>query len=931
MSPNALHANSEQRPHAGVAVLCGTAVSAVETQARRLCHSVQVAAIIVLATAATAIAQPPADPIEREPNDRLPRKMEIRILELIRAGQPEKVERVLADQHTMFRFYVARAHAGAGLVAQDPAKRERHFAKAIAEYREVIALQQDARWFRGQRRRFNIAQYRVELADLILKHWIAPDLDRYEITSGLHFDAERITERLRQANAEYVAAGRLLGDLMSGVREDEERYLLLGIADDITTLHRQRKLNAAWAKLYLAMIGGPDAPNRNKLLGSALGAFDKAARSATKPEQKYNALLGAGIALQYKRRFREAEAAFDKVIASTAPPALAVRARHEKARLLIETARFAEARRELDALAAASARQSEKQGAGILFYQHLVPVIRAYAYLREAEETDSQIAATDLKEKAFSILATIADRGGVWPEIARVYITAFGGDDRSLEELTDSELRVMAGRLMEQQDYEKAIDVFGVLRKRPDKAGSRAQAGFNLAVCRFQLNDLRTAAEAFTGVAREVDTREPGEKAAEYAYRCWRQTANASKDSEDYLRLAESAQWLSARFPAHALAEEAVWIAALARQEGGDYRTALTAYAKVAPTSANYWPARRNIARCKQGIYETLPETSSATRRRQAAMGAAVAWKKLATDLAEASARAADKHGQDAAIPGFAGRDEVDGQITAARLTAATLLAGDNLRAFRESLQVLAEMEATSQVLRLRIRCLRGLGDFEAAHAALADYMTEAPDADRGAVLVTLAASMEAEIAELQRTGRQRAAVDMAAEAVETIQTLLSWIESQESHRRHAPVVRHSLVKALTQAGRTQEAMRHLERLMADQPEDGSYIRTAAQLQESLSGSLPPTEREKTANTAETLWARLLEDRTLRDQAPGVYWEARYHWLRHQLRHGRAADVAKGVAAEQAWYPELGGPPWQARLLRLAEEAREQAQTENER
>ena len=58
--------------------------------------------------------------------------------------------------------------------------------------------------------------------------------------------------------------------------------------------------------------------------------------------------------------------------------------------------------------------------------------------------------------------------------------------------------------------------------------------------------------------------------------------------------------------------------------------------------------------------------------------------------------------------------------------------------------------------------------------------------------------------------GRQQAAASMAAESVETIQTLLAWIESQEVYQKHAPVVRHSLVKALTQAGRAKEAPENL-------------------------------------------------------------------------------------------------------------------------
>jgi hypothetical protein len=66
-----------------------------------------------------------------------------------------------------------------------------------------------------------------------------------------------------------------------------------------------------------------------------------------------------------------------------------------------------------------------------------------------------------------------------------------------------------------------------------------------------------------------------------------------------------------------------------------------------------------------------------------------------------------------------------------------------------------------------------------------------------------------------------------------------------------------------------------------------------------------------------------LKDASLRDRSPGEYWEARYRWLKHQLRHeGRAAEVLRGIESEKAWHPDLGGPPWQARLLALADQAR---------
>jgi len=85
-------------------------------------------------------------------------------------------------------------------------------------------------------------------------------------------------------------------------------------------------------------------------------------------------------------------------------------------------------------------------------------------------------------------------------------------------------------------------------------------------------------------------------------------------------------------------------------------------------------------------------------------------------------------------------------------------------------------------------------------------------------------------------------------------------------------------------------------------------------------------DAERLRDEAEGLWQRLLEDQSLRTAAPAVYWEARYHWLSHQLRHNKAAEVLKGIRSEKAWYPDLGGPPWQGRLLELEAKAARMAE-----
>ena len=867
---------------------------------------------------ATAVAQSPLDG-DDEPDDRLSSRDRRLTYELTERGMPELVEELLAGHPAMHRVYIARAYARAAIDTPDPALRKRFFKTAAKEYRKVISLEEKANWLRGLRRFFDIAQWRVELADLILRHWIAPDLDRFEITSGLDFDRRRLTRRLEEAHELYSDAARALDELLVSLRTEEERFLLLGIGDKIITLYEHRRLNGAWAGVYLGMIGDVEGIDRTRLLETALGAFDAVARTTKDPTRKYNALLGAGIALREMGRYAEANAAFDRVHDSTAPIGLTARAKYEKARCLILAGRFDAARRELADLDAISTHRLTDENTGATFYIRLAPLIHAYTYVREAE--DDRFGPSHkamLQQKAAIALNTISQQGGIWPEIVRVYLDALAGAERSLGELTAPELRIAAGRFMAEKEYAKAIEAFQRLLDRADAKSTHAEARFNLGVCHFQTRNQRSAAEAFLAVARDEAAENLGEQATEYAYQCWRQVARASRNTADYLKLAEASEQFAERYPDHELAVEAGWVGALARQEAGDYQSALSTYLKVPSFSPHYWEARQNVARCKQHLYEDLPANASPLRRSRAAQNAVSAWNKLAKDL-----EALDlEKPQDRDSPLGPSTDVRARWITSARLSAATLLVGDDLRAYEDCLVHLADMQPTARVLALRIRCHRGLGDLDTAKRTLEDYLSQTPGAELGAVLIGLAAEMEEEINRLREGGHREDATQTAKESIPLIRQLLAWIERQPEHKEHVPVVRLSLAKALAQAGHHNETMTILTQLMADDPGNGSYIRTAALLQEDLSRTGKAAGRETAFEKAESLWARLLKDPSLHARAPAEYWEARFYWLRHQFRHGRTAEVLKGIETERAWHPNLGGPPWQARLLELAEQAR---------
>ncbi len=860
--------------------------------------------------------------------DRLPRKLERKVLKAVRSGDPRSVSQLLEGKHRSFGAYIARAHTRAGLIADEPADRTVHFEEAAATYREILKLRKDRTWFRGDARRTEVVGWYVELGDVLLRQLLAPDLDRYEITSGLQYDASRILRYLREAHEAYEAAGDLLDDLIIGLRTEEERFLLLGIADRITTLDQQRRLNGAWAGAYLAMIGGEELPDRAGILARSLSAFDSLSRTARDPELKYNALLGAGIALRESARFAEAEMAFERVQHSTASASLVARARYEHARTLIKANRFKEARAALDALAAVSTTQTDDSDTSATFYVRLAPLIGAYTYFLEARRLtpNSQLQRDELRHRGREEMLAIANRGGIWPTIVEVYENAIAEADGSDDRPSVARLQLQARQAMSGGDYAEAVAPLQAILDHEDAdATARQEASFNLAVCHFQRGKLRQAAETFTDAAKAGES-DHASQAAEYAYRCWRQLAAEIKARADYLRLARAAEASAEHVEESSPREDVEWIAALARQEAGDYGSAQTAYSRITRDSQHYWPARRNIARCRQSIFDELTDAGPASRQRRAARDAIEAW----TDLAAKLEREIAPDNELENLHGIGRTEDASAWIRDAKLSAATLLADEVVRGFDEALRLLDRFAPSPRVLALRIRCHRGLGNIEAANQTLESFLSQASGPEFGSILARLAADMEHETESLRSLGRRQEARRVAADMAAILRQLLAWLETHPANERHAAIIRFSLARALRQAGEFAEAMEVLDELMQRHPKDGGYLREAALTQEELAEVAAEPKRAAEYDLAEALWEKLLRDESLRDNAPNVYWEARYHWLRHQLRKGHAAMVARAIDTERAWYPALGGPPWQGKLLDLAVEARRKIASESQ-
>jgi hypothetical protein len=85
--------------------------------------------------------------------------------------------------------------------------------------------------------------------------------------------------------------------------------------------------------------------------------------------------------------------------------------------------------------------------------------------------------------------------------------------------------------------------------------------------------------------------------------------------------------------------------------------------------------------------------------------------------------------------------------------------------------------------------------------------------------------------------------------------------------------------------------------------------------------SLPAQPARIEILAAREAWEALLKDPELRTRAPSRYWEARYHHLSLMAREGKSAEVAKAIASERVWYPEMGGPRWNQRFENLQRSA----------
>lgn len=854
-------------------------------------------------------------------DDELSRKERRLISALVERGMPELIEEMIVGRPRILKIHVARAAARAANEEPDAAVRRELIRRSTDAYAIAIAAATDSAEKDGEPGRFLLARLQIELADLLLRRVVGPDLDQFEITSGLAFDRKHAIEALEQTAGLYTASGEILEDMDIRSRIDsDETYLLHGIAGKIGPLLERQRLNGAWCSIYRAMLSAPDAPERNNWTADARTAFDTVARSPTETSIKYNAQLGLGIALRESRRFDEANDFFSRVAQSTQPPGMTTRAMYEMSRSLIADGKFDAARRLLEQLAAESADDEAA------FYVRLAPLVRAYTYIAESQQIAKDNPLHDALEKqAETEFVKLARQGGVWTDMVQIYLQQIAGAERDITELSTVELGLAAGRWMTDREFDRALRAWEVLLSRDPAPEERHLARFNQAVCLFQLNHLRDAAVIFLQEAKRPPDEVSAPKVYDYAYRVWKQIAADSGTAEDYLTLSEAAQLLNRRHPENPLADEAIWVAALSLEQAGRYESAIASYNAVPESSSNYWEACRNAARCRQRVYKAVPEGATIVEKQRMARLAIEEWQRLGERIDRAIVSLRETPGAGKGVPNLR---TLKGWRQDARLAAASIYAGDDLRDFDACLELIEGLEPDARQLDLRVRCYQAKGRTSDVTKAIEAFIRSGVDEDVSGVLISVAANMQTEIEKLRRFGRRDESKKLAEQTIPIVQYLIRLLEQRPEHQQHVPIAQLALVDTMVYADQLDEARERLDELTTRHPDNGTFLRRAARLYDRLASLQSGSSAEILSDQAENLWGKLLSDGTLANHAPNVYWEARYNWLRHQLRHQRAADVVAGIESERAWQPTLGGPPWQGRLLELLAKAERMAESQ---
>ena len=856
--------------------------------------------------------------------DKLIKRGDVRALEARLGNSPDALAKIAEAA----RYRASRA--------RKPLDKENLFADAEKRYLKVInAVQKSG----GDPTKNKVDRTRgyLNLAGMVLSAWAGQDMTKFEISGGRYGDNKRLASKLRKARGYYEKARDLINPIFDERNQRANQFLAMDIYDTVKAYKLDTDFNLGFANLYLGMVLDRKSPERIASLRAAEDAFQELVDSIGAGEPKmYQCHLGLAVSMSEQKRYDAALRHFDLAMDEGADPIIKMQTQYEKARSLINNDKFLEARVVLEPLLAkdvARLKPEERDGA---FYVNLAAIWEAYSYLRESRVFHRQALAAKVgkkaldvnarraREKGLSKMRRLKSRGRDWPKVVSLWTKSSIREGQDPEKMTPTELTFAAEKWTSNKDFKKAILYLeAALQRHNVPADILVQIRFDLGLNHYRLFDLnmsdqplrelRWAAEAFDTVAAKHKKHDKAATAIKFAYQCWGRLAKETKNPEDFAKLAATLGILLKNFPDHEERAKATWLLATAQQAAGQFGKALKRFAAVPADSPKWEEARFRIALCSRLACEAqrgelAPEAFLALARKSAATMREYA---------------------DAAFKRAGGKKNVLGWAAQAYVGAAELLTARGVGRFQDALGALADFETRfpssdlmGRVLAAQIKAHRGLNDFDKASSLLKKYMATVPKEQAGAVLAGLASGMQNEIVSMWETEQRDSARRMAADAISIFELLLSAVTANPKLASQKDAATFQLGRMLYFANDLERAQKLVTDLLAKSPKNGRYMQLNAQI---LTAGLAPDASPAALKVAEDAWAALLKNPSLRKNAPELFWEARYNWWEIQLRLGKAAEVANGIKQFGVWHAELGGPPWAQRLRDLMRRAAEKA------
>lgn len=850
--------------------------------------------------------------------------------DMVRRGMAEALEaRWAGGRSAEEKHLLARAYANQARRARAGEARDKAFEAADAHYRAWIELlERDARRT-DPADVVALGAARVEYAGMILSGQAAEPLDQYEITNGLKADEPRLAELLTRAGKQYQEAEKTLKPIVDDLPYYEEDLLAAGMYDAFQQTRLDLKFNLGWVGYYLGVLA-EDPSRARQLLEAAERRFQELIDSGQTGQMRYQCYMALGMTRWRQGEFDEAERMFGYALGPDVSPVTAVQVRYQLARAQLAAEKFDEARTTLGPVVVRDPQNLPAGYGPARFYVNLAHIWHAYSYLLEAVDlmkvarestarTAIETKAQRRRELGLAEFKRLSERGGPWPGLVQLYVASTVSVHTPLDELSPMELHFTAGVLLDAQRYDEALRRLEAARARLEAQTSAdkrvlADVLFELGRAHYLLKDERKAAAVFQNLAEEYAASDNAPQAVTFAYTLWGRVAERSQQVEDYLRLADTLRTLIARYAEHPKRAEARWLLPVALQLAGRYAQAAEAFAEV-PRDGPHGEA---------AAFRELVCRRLALDARRSEM-TDVAYAEAARRLARALARYAPLAYERAQAMTPAKKGEALEWSAEARVMAAELLVSPKVAGYRPALDVLESYEEQypesgrlATVLAARIRAYRGLREFEQASKVLRAFLERATPAQRGVTLLALAQGMQEEVERLVEKGEGQQARRLAQDSVETFDELEKWLRAGEQRTRSLTFVRLGRAQMLHLAGQHDAALEIVNKLLAEEPNNGNYRYLQAQI---LTERLGDDGSKQEIQLVQEAWAALLADPAIRQRAPERYWEARYRWLEMGWRRRDARAVS---TASQLRVLDRGSgvEPWVSRLDALLAEAR---------